>query len=719
MTEAGHPTDADVLLATLTRWCDAGWLRQLDLALARWLHRERPQADAAVLLAAALLAHSEGQGHSCLALDAEGIAEPGLDGPPAAQAELRTLLDRLGLDESGWAAVLLASGAVDGAAQAATGVAPLVLEGHRLYLRRHWREEQGVAAAVLGRVAALTAADEVLPEPAEVRDWLDRLFGPLDPADIAGAAGEPDWQRVACAVALRGRLALITGGPGTGKTYTVARLLALVWALHPAPQGLRIALAAPTGKAAARLKQSIDQALDQLEQALPTALDWAALRRSLGTAWTLHKLLGARPDTRRLRHDAQHPLEVDLLVVDEASMVHLELMAALLQALPARARLLLLGDRDQLASVEAGAVLGDLCSDAAAGGWGRDTADWVQACTGQALPAALCVPPGHPAAPLAQQMVMLRRSRRFAGTIGTLARAVNAGDAAAAWSVLPPAAALRRAVSDPAGMVGMAGAAGDHVASEASVARLADPRIEQLLALALHGREGAAGGYRQALALLRQRPAPGVGVEGAEQHAQWVRQVLRAFDRFRLLCALRQGDWGVAGLNVAVEAALRQAGVIPRELRLAQGPGPGWYEGRPVMVTRNDPALGVFNGDVGLALRAAPTPQAPDRPGPLRVWFADGDQLRHVLASRLAAVETAWAMTVHKSQGSEFEHTALVLPPQANPVLTRELVYTGITRSRQAFTLVAPQPAVFDAAVQRRTHRSSGLAERLVDENGR
>jgi exodeoxyribonuclease V alpha subunit len=174
----------------------------------------------------------------------------------------------------------------------------------------------------------------------------------------------------------------------------------------------------------------------------------------------------------------------------------------------------------------------------------------------------------------------------------------------------------------------------------------------------------------------------------------------------------------VAGLNAAVEAALRQAGVIPRELRLAQGPGPGWYEGRPVMVTRNDPALGVFNGDVGLALRAAPTPQAPDRPGPLRVWFADGDQLRHVLASRLAAVETAWAMTVHKSQGSEFEHTVLVLPPQANAVLTRELVYTGITRSRQAFTLVAPQPAVFDAAVQRRTLRSSGLPERLIDTPG-
>lgn len=706
----------DALFEALTRWCEAGWLRRLDLAFARWLRAERPAAHPALLLAAALLAQAEGQGHSCLALDRLAAGAGGddgwLDGPPAAQAEVRAWLDRLGLGVSDWAAVLRASGAVDGAIggtdAASGGPAPLVLDMGRLYLRRHWREETGVAAAVLARVAeradpgpgtGIGTVTEA-PAPGQVRTWLTRLFGAL-PAKAAAAV---DWQRMACAVALRGRLALITGGPGTGKTYTVARLLALVWALQPqsagGDSGLRIALAAPTGKAAARLKQSIDQALDQLQADHPAALDWAALRRTLGTAWTLHKLLGARPDTRRLRHDAQHPLEVDLLVVDEASMVHLELMAALLQALPARARLVLLGDQDQLASVEAGAVLGDLCSGASAGRYGSATADWVQACTGQALPAALCVPVGQAAPPLAQQTVMLRESRRFAGAIGTLATAVNAGDAAAAWAALAPVAACLRPASDAA------------TPPAPAVARLADARVERLLALALHGREGAPGGYRLALALLRARPAPAAGPQA---HEDWVRALLRAFDRFRLLCALRQGEWGVSGLNAAVEHALRQAGVIARGNPAGgSGPGAGWYEGRPVMVTRNDPALGVFNGDVGLALRAAPTPEAPDRPGPLRVWFADGDQLRHVLASRLSAVETAWAMTVHKSQGSEFGHTVLVLPPVASPVLTRELVYTGLTRSRSAFTLVAPQQAVFEAAVRRRTRRASGLAERLA-----
>jgi exodeoxyribonuclease V alpha subunit len=220
-------------------------------------------------------------------------------------------------------------------------------------------------------------------------------------------------------------------------------------------------------------------------------------------------------------------------------------------------------------------------------------------------------------------------------------------------------------------------------------------------------------GYIAYLRLLRDGPgrsrAPRPGRADAQAPADeaarldWVRAVLRAFERCRLLCAVREGDWGVAGLNQSIERMLRREGWIAR-----QGE---WYEGRPVMVTRNDPALGVYNGDVGLALRSAATAGSDGREaaGGLRVWFLDGDEPRSVLASRLAAVETAYAMTVHKSQGSEFEHTVLVLPPHANPVLTRELVYTGITRARQAFTLVAPDPAVFDLALARRTRRASGL----------
>ena len=387
----------------------------------------------------------------------------------------------------------------------------------------------------------------------------------------------------------------------------------------------------------------------------------------MGAARTLHGLLGARPDTRRFRHHAAHPLDVDVLIVDEASMVHLEMMAALLDALPPSARLVLLGDKDQLASVEAGAVLGDLCRDAAAGRYSTETRRYLQATTGQTLPDAL-LESGAQAPSLAQHMVMLRKSRRFGGPIGALALAVNQGDAPQARRVLdaePQGAVHLLASSDPAAAV----------------------------QLALRGRLGAVGCYRD---YLRAMAVPVPAQEDA--HTAWVQGVLRAFDGFRLLCAVREGTWGAAGLNRAVETALRGAGLL-------QGRGE-WYAGRPVMVTRNDAGLGVFNGDIGIVL------QAPG--GGLRAYFADGPQLRSVGVARLAHVETAFAMTVHKSQGSEFGHTALVLPPQAaGALLSRELVYTGITRARDAFTLVAAQPAVLEQALRQRTQRSSGLPARL------
>jgi exodeoxyribonuclease V alpha subunit len=283
--------------------------------------------------------------------------------------------------------------------------------------------------------------------------------------------------------------------------------------------------------------------------------------------------------------------------------------------------------------------------------------------------------------------------------------AVNRSDAAAARQVLEAghqaAERIRAHAAQP----------GD--AERATVASRVRASPADAVALAWQGRPGTAAsgvGYRQVFEVLRgQRPAAG----DAAGFEAWAMAVLHAFDRSRLLCAVREGDWGVAGLNAAIEAEGRRLGLIGRG---ATGSGPGaaqageWYEGRPVMVTRNDPALGVHNGDIGLALTV---PGA--APGePLRVYFAEGDRPRGVMASRLAAIETAWAMTVHKSQGSEFGHTVLALPPELNPVLTRELVYTGITRAREAFTLLLPEPTVFDAAVLRRTRRASGLRERLI-----
>ncbi|MDD2712231.1 MAG: exodeoxyribonuclease V subunit alpha [Simplicispira sp.] len=662
-------------LETLHAFSEAGWLRRLDSAMADFMAELDRQAAPTVLVATALLAHMEGRGHSCLLL-APLVAQPGavLGWPAPALAALDALWAGLPHDLAHWRTALQASSVVDVDGQGgARGEPPLVLGGSldapRLYLRRYWNYERTVAQHILARTAIPLPID-----PAVLRPWLERLFAPAGgaPADPSGTA-VPDWQKLACALALRGRFSVITGGPGSGKTYTAARLLALLFATHAQPDRLRVALAAPTGKAAARLKQSIDTALGELRERVGDDLDLDALTRRMGAARTLHALLGARLDTRQFRYHAGQLLDIDVLIVDEASMVHLEMMAALLAALPATACVILLGDKDQLASVEAGAVLGDLCRDAQAGRYSPDTARYALAATGEALAAHFLHTSAAPP-PLAQYTVMLRHSRRFGGPIGQLALAVNRGDAQAAQQLLE---------SDSSGPLACHEGVGPGA----------------VLPLAVQGRAGAPASYRAYLDCLALRPVAG----GAQAHAQWAHSVLTAFERFRLLCAVREGEWGAAGLNRAVEQALQRAGLLQ--------PRGEWYSGRPVMVTRNDPALGVFNGDIGIAL--APPADGASQASGLRVYFADGPQLRSVGVGRLAHVETAFAMTVHKSQGSEFEHTVLVLPPHADAVLSRELVYTGITRARQAFTLVAAQPGLLAKAVQQRTQRASGLQDFL------
>jgi exodeoxyribonuclease V alpha subunit len=619
---------AQALLQTLARWREAGWLRSLDLAFARFIQEQQPDVPPSLLLAAALVAQLEGRGHSGLPLlDLLADPEPLLAWPPEGVQALRPLLAEVGLEWANAATAWQGCMVLQHEPTDDLGASPLVLSGGLLHLRRYWRYETRVAAQVHLRRGP--AAGAPTADPALVHQVLDQLFTPEPPG------AEPDWQRRACEVALHNRLSIVTGGPGTGKTYTAARLLVLLQAVHRGPQPLRVALAAPTGKAAARLRQSIQKALQDLRERVGTALHISAWADQLGAARTLHALLGTQPGTRRFRHDAANPLEVDVLFVDEASMVHLEMMAQLLEALPPDARIVLLGDQDQLASVEAGAVLGDLCQGTA----------------------------------LAEQTVVLRKSRRFDGPIGQLALAVNRGDAADALNH------LRADASGP-------------------VALWSAPEPAALLALSTKGRDGAPGGYRSYLQALAQRPA------GADGFDDWALRVLRQFDRFRVLAALREGPWGVAGLNTAIERALSDAGLLQRRGE--------WYEGRPVIVTRNDPALGVFNGDVGVVLRT------PGADGSLRACFGDGDLLRKVAVGRLADVETAFAMTVHKSQGSEFEHVLLVLPEEDSPVLTREWLYTGITRASQAFTLACKPPLVLVQATARLTQRVSGLKARLV-----
>jgi exodeoxyribonuclease V alpha subunit len=646
----------EALFAQVDALTESGQLRRLSGAFARFIGSvggNSPQLMAVCVL----LSELEGRGHSCLLLG-ELSADPAeLLGWTS--DEWRALRDAVGAwpkNTAAWRTLLAGCEQVWPVGDL-DFEQPLVLDGERLYLRRYWRDETLVAEEVRGRALGGVIAGDADDQVAEVRRWLDILF------PHAARGGGPDWQKIACAVAMRGKLGIITGGPGTGKTYTVARLLALLFATSGGGQsGLRVALAAPTGKAAARLKQSIDEALAGLDERVREAMP----ARELGAARTLHSLLGARPDTRAFQHHAGNQLDVDVLIVDEASMIHLEMMSALVAALPKKATLVLLGDKDQLASVEAGAVLGDLCHNADAGGYSAETLSYVQSSTGQEIPAGFAGSGG----PIAQQTVMLRESRRFGGPIGALALAVNRGDAAAAVEVLRNNQGDEIAWIDPA-------------------------QPSSVLQLALNGREGADGGYQPYLQMIKNGAPEGDVIV----HLAWVKSVLTSFETFRILCAVRDGEWGVSGLNDVIEKRLQSAGLLRRSGE--------WYVGRPVMVTRNDYGTGVFNGDIGLTL------PDPSRPGALRVYFSEGDKVRSVLATRLRNVETAFAMTVHKSQGSEFRHTVLVLPKDKGGMLARELIYTGITRARDYFTLLTPDGQVLLDAIAQRTERASGLRSLL------
>lgn len=691
---AAAVSDAEALLADLDAWVTQGWLRELDRSFALFLRQLDPQAGVPVLLAAALASHQLGRGHVCLDLPA-ALAQQRLSlalPPEGARAGATRGPEHWlrALDLNLWQTALRSSPLCADGKRPEAGATPLVLDGPRLYLRRYWQYERSVRAHIDARLAP----DPVAPAE-RIRPVLDALF----------EAPAPDWQKMACALALRQRFAIVTGGPGTGKTTTVVRLLALLQSLAlddaggDAGRALRIELAAPTGKAAARLADSIRGALDRLPWGrLPHGEQLRAQVPDQAT--TLHRLLGSRPDSRRLRHHAGNPLALDVLVVDEASMVDLEMMQALLQALPPRARLVLLGDKDQLASVEAGAVLGELCARAEAGHYDAGTVQWLQAATGQPPPPDLCDAQGQP---LDQAVAMLRVSHRFTADsgIGQLARAVNEGEAATAGALLRRGLSdLRRCVLKDAPKPDTPGDALRQLilADDLSVAEDKPPRQPV--------------GSAHYLRLMRDT-RPAVQAHRSDWDA-WAARLLQAAGRFQLLAALRDGPWGVSGLNTTVAELLQAAGWL-------QGTQ-GWFAGRPVLVTRNDHALGLMNGDVGLVLdRPARFDEATGLPDAhagfaRRVAFAAADGsggVRWVLSARLSAVETVFAMTVHKSQGSEFAHTALVLPDGANPVLTRELVYTGITRAKQWFTLVAGPNGerVFGEAVRRRVMRASGLVQ--------
>ncbi|MBS3804182.1 MAG: exodeoxyribonuclease V subunit alpha [Oleiphilaceae bacterium] len=709
--------DTHQLFDLLERWTELGWLRSLDLALVRFLDEETRAAEQPalplLLLGIALASHQLGRGHVCLDLNAmvgEGFNDA-LSLPPEDETAPDNsllpsdILKNTHLDDWGEALShpLLVSDGTDKMGQQVSDT-PLVKDGLRLYLRRYWHYEQSIFQQLglrLNRPQAM--GDSTTPAALALKQALAALFPGCDPS------GNTDWQRVACANAARHSFSVITGGPGTGKTTTVVRLLAALQSVAlssgDSKRPLRIRLGAPTGKAAARLNESIAREVQKLD--LAGLGDAEQIREAIPTeVTTLHRLLGSVPGSRRFRHNANNPLVLDTLVIDEASMVDIEMMATLLAALPANARLVLLGDKDQLASVDAGAVLGELCQRASDGYYSENTCHWLEAVTGDRIDPALVRPDPQP---LDQAITLLRKSYRFDrdSGIGRLAHAVNNGAGSGEVRSL-------------------------FCQGYADIARLSLTRAERDRLISQHCVRGGAahfpdhgrgrfsagepvappvgfGAYLDRMASRRPEPSAALA-----EFDRWADDLLKAYGSFQLLTALRRGALGVEGLNQTVATALHRAGLI----RATEG----WYPGRPVLITRNDYSLGLMNGDVGLTLEL-PARHWVDgvevvEPERLvqRVAFAAGDgsgAVRWVLPSRLQSVETVYAMTVHKSQGSEFNHACLVLPDRLNPVLTRELIYTGITRARHWFSLLTPEEGLFEEAISRRVVRTSGLGRAM------
>jgi exodeoxyribonuclease V alpha subunit len=533
-----------------------------------------------------------------------------------------------------WVARVAASGLVAVGDEELADARPLRLLGSWLYLDRYWSEERQIARD-LELMSEHPAAGV---HAAVLADGLSRMF-----------AGQTDGRQcLAVAAAVLRRLAVVAGGPGTGKTTTVARIVALLAeqsANAGSPPPL-VALAAPTGKAAARLAEAVHEEAMKLDVAEPIREQLIALEAS-----TLHRLLGSRPDSNsRFRHDRNNRLPHDVVIVDESSMVSLSLMARLVEAIRPDARLVLVGDPAQLASIEAGAVLGDIVGPAADELLISESArQELEDATGQTLAAA--EPP--PGVTIGDGIVVLDRVHRFGGGIATLASAIRRGDVDGALELL----------TDPS---------------------------EDVIWIPLDVAESASG---DALKAVRDGAVAAATMVIEAARAGAAREAIEALGAFRILCAHRRGPHGVASWTVWIEGWLEaELDDFTAEER--------WYVGRPLLVTENDYELGLYNGDTGVIVQATP-----ER---VTAAFERRGQIHDFGPTRLSAVETVYAMTIHKSQGSQFDTACVLLPEPTSRILTRELLYTAVTRARKRL-IVAGTEETIRAALERPVARTSGL----------
>ncbi|MGX9417070.1 exodeoxyribonuclease V subunit alpha [Vibrio sp. WJH972] len=697
------------LLVDLDTLLNHGIIRQIDRQSARFFSNIESTESEAIAWLTALLSRELGLGHSCIQL---------IDHKNKFDFHLLTfglnLHEFVGLKEKvvaiDWLSVLTQSDVIGKEGEEK----PLVFDGERLYFHRYWHYETSLMSHLHHFGSPIDLDDNNIHK---LSLMLDRLFGReygylhqalgqcqsknqyqerqnlvCDILDVVNQNGINwelvdaqlmkvntsddlqfldktipqsnclNWQKVAAAVALSRRFTVISGGPGTGKTTTVAKLLAaLVLQEKTEQQCPNICLVAPTGKAAARLTESIGNAIGRLP------IDSETKSQIPVKASTIHRLLGSIPNSTQFRHHSNNKLHLDILVVDEASMVDLPMMTKLFDALPSHARVILLGDKDQLASVEAGAVLGDICSFLSVG-YSAKQSTLLSTLTGFSIEPekALVMTPQ-----VCDSLCMLRKSYRFDqySGIGQLAKAVNLGDAASAEAVF------------------------DREFEDITMNGLTGEGLSSLLSL-LHQE------YRCYLELAHQLPLSNANTTLAAQELL-IKPILKAFNQCRLLCAVREGEYGVMRFNQQIERVLVKH-------RLISPSDDIWYIGRPIMILKNDYNLGLYNGDIGVCL-----PDLTSDEPRLKVYFELPDgTVKGILPSRIPQHELAYAMTIHKSQGSEFATTLMVLPKNFSPVLTRELVYTGITRAKSELYLYTDM-GVFRRAVGIKTERVSGLTDRL------
>jgi exodeoxyribonuclease V alpha subunit len=607
----------------LYRLYDNEILSALDIHFANFMSRVAGGNIPELSLAASLVSSYTRQGHVCLDLSSvEGKellkGENGID--PVVCPGLNN-----------WCKQLRETAVVGNPGE----YKPLILDDRsRLYLFRYWEYQEKLADSIRRRIHD-TGVDSGI---GFLKEELMRLF-PFNEAETI------NWQRVAAFTALMKQFCVISGGPGTGKTSIVATILALLLK-QAESERLRIALTAPTGKSAAKLQEAIRNMKTKL--ACPDSIKEEIPEE----ASTIHRMLGSIPDSPYFRHNAKNTLPVDVVVVDEASMVDLALMSKLIQALPLQARIILLGDKDQLASVEAGAVLGDICDTGTEHSFSQGFCKDCKEVTGYTIHTQQN---GTPESEIRDCIIQLEKNYRFGSDsgIGAVSYAVNTGD------------------SDRAIKLMKSGVYGD-----ITWKNLPHPNdLPQVI--------------------------KGTIIQGYGDYLRAMNpfEVFQVFERFRILCALREGPFGVAALNILAEQILREERLI--------NPDMIWYPGRPVLITRNDYTLRLFNGDMGIVL---PDPSVNNE---LRVFFPATDgTVKKFHPFRLPEHETVYAMTVHKSQGSEFDKVLLILPDRESPVLTRELIYTSITRAKKSVEIWGNEN-VFRTAVSRYIERTSGLRDAL------